>query len=350
MLSFVDRHRPTWARLEELLSKARSLQGVAGLSAAELRELGSLYRQTASHLAIARTRTMDREIVEYLNLLMGRAHGIVHGHRASRRVRLGYFFAVEVPATFKRCHSYFIVSLSILIVFSLVAGISTSLNPGWAELFMGPGFRSVVEKFLETAEPAGSYFADSAAAMGGHAFAGYLMTHNIGVALACFAAGITFGLGTAYLLVQNSLMLGAFVGLGAFQGKLLIAGAVVVPHGIIELSAILLAGAAGLRMGYGLINPGDMLRRDALLKAAHEAVRLAAGTIPIFIAAGLIEGLLSPIDAGPLASNIARYAIGIASGVALYLYLYRGDIVFAKYFPAMQSVRDSDDLFEDIPE
>jgi len=347
VLSFVQRHRPTWERLEALLERCRSVVGVSALSGNELRELGSLYRQTASHLAVARTRDYDPEVIAYLNQLMGRAHGIIHGRRHGRGVRLGYFFCVEVPVTFKKCWRYFAVCTGILLLGGLIAGWATAQNPGWVEVLMPLGFRSRVEDFLEAEKAPGEYFEGIAEGGGGPTFAGYLMMHNINVDLICFALGITFGLGTLCILAANALMLGSLLGLGIYQGKLVTLGAVVVPHGVIELSAILLAAAAGLRFGYSLVNPGDMLRRDALLIAAREAIRLVAATLPIFVLAALIEGLISPLASGTLASNLARYAIGIVTGVALYVYLIRGDRLFARYFPAIE--RDPDRLFEEAP-
>lgn len=331
--TFVERHKPTWERLEALLERCHSAGGVSKLTSDELCDLGSLYRQAASHLALARTRDYHPETITYLNQLMGRAHGVVHARRHGRGVRLGYFFGIEVPATFKKCFRYFAVCAALLIAGTTIGALATARNPGWAEIFTTPGFRAQVESFLAETNAPGEYFSDISETIGGPGFAGFLMTHNIKVALICFVAGISFGLGTLYLLAGNSLMLGAALGLGAYQGKLVTMGAVVVPHGVIEVSAILLAAAAGLRFGYSLVNPGDMLRRDALVLAAHEAVRLVAGTIPIFITAGLIEGLISPLASGTLATDIARYAIGGLTGVTLYVYLFYGDRLFARYFP-----------------
>ncbi|HCU34736.1 MAG TPA: hypothetical protein DGT21_04595 [Armatimonadetes bacterium] len=345
MLSFVDRHRPGWRRLEALVDRCNGATGVSELTESQLREFGSLYRQAASHLAVARTREYDPDIVAYLNQLLGRAHGVMHGRRRRRRLRPGYFFGVEVPASFKQCRWYFLICLSVMVCCGTLAGIATSRDAGWAEVFMSPMFRQRLEQFMQEQETPGEYFGDTADVFGGWGFAGFLMTHNIKVALTCFALGPTFGLGTLYMLTVNSLMIGSFLGLGALNGKLLVMGAVVVPHGVIELSAILLASAAGLRFGYALINPGDLRRGDALMIAGHQSVRLAVGTIPVFVLAGLIEGLISPMEAGPLASNIARYAIGILAGLALYAWLLWGDVILRHRYPEAAH-SDPDELFE----
>lgn len=333
MRSFVDRHKETWERLEALLDRCRQ-SGVGSLDAGELRELGLLYRQAASHLAVARTRGYDPDLIEYLNMLMGRAHGLVHGRRRRRFMPLGYFFGISVPRTFKRCWRYFAVAAAILLIGGVGGTILTAQNPGWAEVFTTPAFRKQVEQFLQKAPAPGEYFEGAAEAVGGGTLSGFLMIHNIKVAVTCFALGITAGLGTLYILARNAIMIGGVLGLGLYRGQLLIMGAVVVPHGVIEISAILLASAAGLRMGYSIVNPGDLLRKDALVLAAHDAIRLVLATIPIFVTAGLIEGLISPLSSGSLATITARYAIGVITGVALYLYLLAGDRLFERFYPA----------------
>ncbi|MFO7947140.1 MAG: stage II sporulation protein M [Armatimonadota bacterium] len=336
----MDRHKEKWERLETLLDRCNK-SGVRSLDAGQLRELGSLYRQAASHLAVARTRGYDPDLIEYLNTLMGRAHGVVHARRRRRFVPVGYFFGVSVPRTFKRCWPYFAVTAGLTIIITVAGMWATAGNPGWAEIFTTPIFRRHVEQFLQQQSAPGEYFQETAEAVGGPALSGLLMTHNIKVALICFALGITAGLGTLYVLVRNALLLGGVLGLGLYSGELLTMGAVIVPHGVIEISAILLAAAAGLRMGYGIVNPGDLLRKDALVLAAHDAVRLVMATVPIFITAGLIEGLISPLSEGTVGTIAARYAVGIITGAALYTYLLAGDYIFARFYP---SDFDTDEL------
>ena len=112
-------------------------------------------------------------------------------------------------------------------------------------------------------------------------------------------------------------------------GRLTDLVAVVTPHGVVELSAIFIAGGAGLMLGHAIIDPGDRLRRDAIVHASREAVKLAVGTVPMFVCAGLIEGLISPQYEGLFASNAARIAFGWLMGGAWFLYLFAGDHVIA---------------------
>lgn len=316
-----------WERLTDLLEKCEGRQGLKALSAAELRELQRLYRSAASDLSLARSQGRQ-QLADYLNQLVGRAHGLVYARPPRRRVMLGEFFGVTLPRTCKRNWPYWAVSLAIILVGSSLGLVLTAHNPAWAEVLVSRGMREMIEPFVKEEKAAGQYFENAAQLLGGGGFSGVLMTNNIRVALLCFALGISFGLGTVYVLAQNSLMLGSALGLGAAHGKLLLISSVVAPHGVVEVSAVALAGAAGLRLGYALVNPGDLLRRDALLLAARDAGQMALGTVPMFIYAGLVEGLVSPQSAGLLANDVIRLLVGFTGGLLLYCWLLAGDLIF----------------------
>ena len=323
-----DTKRDDWDRLTALLDKCE-LQGLRSLLPEELRELSRLYRSASSDLSLARARQRP-DLALYLNQLVGRAHSQVYSRPPGRRLRLGHFFGVIAPRTFKQCLPYWLFSVGILIAGGTIGYLATLSNPAWAEVMMGRGMREVMEKFLSEQSPAGEYFQGSANALGaGGGFSGFLMTNNIQVALMCFAFGIAAGVGTFYVLARNAVMLGAALGLGAYHGKLLLMAAIVAPHGVVEMSAVVIAGAAGLRLGYALINPGDLLRKDALVVAARQAGQLALATIPMFIFAGLVEGLISPLSIGIFRNEWARLAFGALGGVALYTWLFAGDMMFA---------------------
>jgi uncharacterized membrane protein SpoIIM required for sporulation len=321
--------RDDWSRLTELLEKSEA-RGLRALAPEELRELSRLYRSASSDLSLARAR-QRRDLADYLNQLVGRAHSQVYARPAGRKVQLGRFFGVQVPRTFRKCLPFWLFSLGILVVGGAISYMATISNPAWSEVLVSPGMREVMENFLQKQQPAGEYFAGTAGALGASGgLSSFLMINNIQVALMCFAFGIAWGLGTFYVLVRNALMLGSVLGLGAYHGKLLLIGAIVAPHGVVEISAVVIAGAAGLRLGYALINPGDLTRREALMVAAREAGQLALGTIPMFIFAGLVEGLISPQASGIFRNEYARLAFGAFSGMGLYTWLFAGDLMFGQ--------------------
>jgi len=146
----------------------------------------------------------------------------------------------------------------------------------------------------------------------------FVITNNIRVALAAFALGITFAVGTVYMMVVNGAMLGGIAGAFAKSG---IAGQfwmVILPHGALELSAVVVAGGAGLVMGYALWCPGQRTRRKALREEAVRAMQLAVGLIPAFAVAGLFEGLVTPSDAIP---ESLKVILGAAAAAVFWLYL-----------------------------
>jgi uncharacterized membrane protein SpoIIM required for sporulation len=315
-----------WQRLAQLIEQCER-RGLKSLTPDELRQLSRLYRRASSDLSLARARGRD-DLAASLNQLVGRAHGIVYARPPTRAFAPGLFFGVTLPRTFRRCLPYWLVSVGVLLAGATVGFFTTSSNPAWGEVLVSPALRSMIEPFLEGDAPAGEYFAGAQKALGGGGFASFLMLNNIKVALLCFSLGLTWGLGTLYVLATNALMLGAALGLGAFHGKLVLMASVVAPHGVVELSAVVISGAAGLRLGYALVNPGDLLRREALQVAAREAGQLALGLIPLFVFAGLVEGLLSPQSTGWLASDAFRLGFGALTGVLLHAWLLGGDYLF----------------------
>ena len=325
----MQNRRQRWEQLTQLVNRAQS-QGLSRLSAAELAELGSLYRQATAALARARSLDRDRTLIEYLNQLVGRAHAVVYGRRIQPRLRLGYLFGVDIPRTFQENWRYVAVAAAITIVAAILAYLLIQVDPRWSTALMSEDFSDAVEDFAASDKPAGEYFADIAAALGGANLSTLLLTHNIQVALQAFAVGVSLGLLTIYVLVVNGLMLGAFLGIGALHGRLLDLVAVVIPHGAIEIPAIFIAAGAGLMIGHALVSPGDMLRRDALRIAALKAVKLAVGTVPVFIVAALVEGLLSPQHVGLFARNEPRFVVGILLFTVLVLYLCFGDRILTR--------------------
>jgi uncharacterized membrane protein SpoIIM required for sporulation len=122
------------------------------------------------------------------------------------------------------------------------------------------------------------------------------MTNNISVSFLAFALGITFGLGTLYLMVFNGLMVGTLAGLCYTHGLGIPFWSFVLPHGVIELTAIFIAGGAGFLLGGALLFPGDLPRKDALPKRARQAGRLILGCVPLLVIAGIVEAFFSPIQ------------------------------------------------------
>jgi len=326
---FVEQHRPRWEELADLLS-AIDAGGLRSLSPAELEEFGRLYRQASVHLAQARAERRDPRLVEHLNLLVGRAHAIIYARSRKRPLRPLAFYTTEFPQVFRRTCRFTAVSAALFIGSAVLAYLLVINDPGWLVHVAPPGLANAIESFLERNAPAGKYFGDIQEMLGGGPLSALLWTHNLQIGLLAFALGIGLGIGTVWALTSNGMMVGSVIAVGAAQHKTSLVCAIMAPHGVIELSAIMISGGAGLMLGYAVINPGNLRRRDAIVLAAQDAIKLMLGVVPMFLVAGLIEGTISPLGEGLFRSDLSRLVFGAATGVVLAGYLAAGDRVFER--------------------
>jgi uncharacterized membrane protein SpoIIM required for sporulation len=307
---FIARRRGNWERLERLLGRAGA--GVAGLSAAELRELGRLYRQAAADLAVARRDLPGHAVERFLNGLVARGHGAIYRESgAGGAARVRSFFASDFPQAFRATWPATLASFLMFFLPAVVAFIATYNEPDLAGVLV-PGAQQIVEQVQAGEEWWLRINEDGQASSSAE-----IMTNNIGVAFRAFAGGITLGIYTLYVLVNNGLLLGVVAGAAQrfdFSENL---WGFVAAHAVVELSVIVIAGGAGLQLGWAMLRPGLLTRRAALVVAARRALLLILGCVPLLVIAGMIEGFISP---SPLPIPM-KFAVALGSGVALYTYL-----------------------------
>jgi uncharacterized membrane protein SpoIIM required for sporulation len=302
---WLARRQAHWERLEKLLDSAE--RGLRNLNGRELQELGLLYRQTASDLAaVVEDRTSTR-YATYLNQLLGRCHNFLYAAGVSDRNKLIRFYLGEYPRVFRECFHLFLFAFALLTMGALAGWAATVNDPALAHRFLGPKMMDTIEQRKMWTEPviAMKPLASS-----------FITTNNLSVAFSLFALGIT-GIGTVWLLFFNGLLLGV---IGTATAKAGMAGSLwsfVAPHGVLEIPAILIAGAAGLELARGVLFPGILPRRDALAQAGGRAVRLLAGSIPMLLVAGTIEGFFSPTHVAPA----LKFTLAGVLATALVLYL-----------------------------
>jgi uncharacterized membrane protein SpoIIM required for sporulation len=306
---FVHQRKNAWQRLEELLALLDHAQ-LRRLRREEVRELGRIYRRTASDLAIARAESRDPRLVNYLNSLVIRAHGRIYRADAQGGKTIRNFFARELPRTFRRTWRYTFVSFAVFVVFLSLSFVATKVDPEFSELVgVPPAFR---ELYIETKTHWWERLNQS-----NQEGASAIMTNNIQVTIYTFAFGAMFGVGTLFFLAYNGANFGSVLALtyNAGFGNDLVTFAI--GHGVVELSCIFIAGGAGLLIGSALIMPRDLSRADALKTNGMEAVRLMIGVALLLVFAGIIEGFVSPAAIDPR----IKYSIAALSGLALYAYL-----------------------------
>src|SRR5262249_12837871 len=310
MRNVLETRRDKWSRLEELIARASRLR-LRGLSGEEVREFGRLYRRTATDLAIAREEIQDKRLVNYLNHLVTRAHGAIYRSESSGFGGIVTFFRYEFPAVFRKCFRAILLSFSLFLFSGIFAYVVCSFDEGFADR-MVPNLRQDIiahRDWNQKTNEANALWSTT------------IQTNNITVTFFAFAGGLLLGIGTIYVLIQNGLMLGMVLSLCVrhrfWDIPIFVAG-----HGVIELSAIFIAGGAGLLLAKSMLLPGDLKRRDALVTNGLLGVKLIMGCVPMLLIAGIIEGFISPSHVPP----VFKFAVSGVSAIALIVYFMKPDL------------------------
>ncbi len=316
--AFLGARGEAWKELDETLRRARGRPERLGPDG--VRRLGELYRAAAADLALARRSFGAEPAVVELERLVVRARQAVYAEPARRGSGLefigrGYWQLVRerLPAV--------ALATALLLLPGLAAALWALGDPGAALGLIPEDLRGAVEPVADT----GMSPAESAA------FSSQVLTNNIFVTVLAFALGLTLGLGTAFVLVSNGLVLGVVVGGAIEAGNGTEILQFVAAHGVLELSAIVVAGAAGLRLGSAIVTPGSLSRLDALVAEARPTVRVVLGTAPWLVLAGLVEGW------------VTRAGIALAPGLVIGLGLaavYWGMVLWLGRQEPSTDVRD----------
>ena len=314
---FVTRKRDSWEAFRTLAARAERI-GLKQLGAAEIPGFAARYREVAADLARARTYGVDPRVLEYLERVVSAGHNAVYGRHIGHRVHMDRLVLRELPAAVVAARAYVVTALLMFAVPAMTGYVLIRERPAIAE-------QVLTDEMLARARAGAEHRAQGVGyaqqpSMYLPVIATGIITNNVQVAFLGFAFGITAGIGTVLLLVFNGLHFGAVLGLFANYG---LAGwllTFVAGHGVLELSAIFIAGGAGLLVARALLAPGDLTRRDALVLAGRQAVRLVGASVLLLGLAGTIEGLLSASDApAPF-----KFATSGATVVLLILYLASG--------------------------
>ena len=265
--------------------------------------LGRGYRGVAADLALARRSFPGDPLVGRLESLATRSRALLY-ERQTRRRSLLEFYTAGYWQLLRERGRFVVLATTGLLLPALLAGLWGWSSPEAAVEVVPDGFLWVTE-----AESTDQGLSPTQLA----AFSTQVMVNNIQVTLVAFALGITWGIGTLYVLLSNGLILGAVTGLAIEAGNGSTLLAAIAAHGVLELSCIVIGAAAGLSLGWSLIRPGRLSRTDSLRQEAAATIRIAAGTAPWLILAGVIEGFVSRVglEAGP------TLVVGLLIGVDL---------------------------------
>ncbi len=305
---FLTQRRPAWQQLERLLDKTKN--NIRALSPEELSEVGRLYRNATSDLALAQRDFPQQRVTVYLNQLVSRAHNQIYRDEPLYRHQLVDFYRRQFPALYRLLLPYTTFCFLLFTLCALLAFVRVWQQPDAIYFFLGEEIAPLVQKV-----EAGEMWTEIAPDMRSVA-ASTILTNNIRVMFLTFAGGITFGLLTLWVIANNGLNLGGIFGLLQAHAMSSNLAEFIVAHGFVELSVIFLAGGCGLYMADALVRPGLQTRQDALIQRSRQSVTAILGCIPLLFGAGLIEGLISPSGL----PWFVKLAVGLGTGIALHLY------------------------------
>lgn len=306
---FVARRQAQWQELAQILGHMQK-QGARKMPLEMVEQLGRLYRQAASDLAYSRTYYPGSSTSQYLNQLVSQAHHLIYAEKPQRLRAVLQFFRDEIPRAIRANAGPMWLAFGLMLLGGLVGFFAILYDPNLADALVPDQIRRIVPK-----EGGADWAVADRPLIGTQ-----IMINNIRVGIFAFGLGITLGLGTALVLFQNGLMVGALSAIFFQAGLSYDFWSLILPHGALELMAIFLCGAAGLVLGWAVVNPGDLPRRDAIAQSARTAVKLVLGSLPFFVIAALIEGFVTPMTSLPAAG---KYLVGAVTGLLGLLYWLR---------------------------
>lgn len=318
---FVAEERPRWERLDAMLRRIAE-DPWAKLPLAEARELERLYQRAAADLARLATFAAEPEARRYLENLVARGHAEIHGARAEgSRFRPGEWLLRTLPRTFRRQARAFLWALALTLAGALFGGAALAFDPeAKATLMPFDHLRgSPTERVAKERAQRGENM------RGGQAqFSGMLMTHNTRVTLTAVALGMSWGIGTLVLLFYNGAILGAVVVDYILAGETVFMLGWLLPHGVVEIPAILIGAQAGFVLAGALLGRGQRVRLAGRLRGVlPDVVTLALGAALLLVWAGLVEAFFSQYHE-PVLPYAVKIAFGLLEAAGLAWFLLRG--------------------------
>ena len=323
---FVKKHRDDWKELEQLITRIHKERNK--LSGKDIDHFHKLHQKTTQHLSYSQTYFENEDVTPYLNGLVSKSHNLLYKDQMSSMKQIGYFFSTKFIGLLTEQWKFVCISMVLLTLGAVGAFFSVLNDP----LHLYSVLPADMARAFDPEQLGAGHDSINSSLMSAE-----LMTNNIQVAILAFAGGITFGLLTVFILIYNGIIVGAIAALFWHYGMTYEFWAYIVPHGIIELTAIFIAGGAGLLMGYKLFVPGHYTRTYQLKEQAKRSVQLLLGTIPLFVIAGLIEGFITPAAI----SLEAKYFVAILTVLGLILYVAIGNSLLKKRHANARVIRDS---------
>ncbi|MEV7427958.1 MULTISPECIES: stage II sporulation protein M [unclassified Streptomyces] len=302
---FVTAHHAEWDRLEHLLRRGRRLTG------AEADELVALYQRTATHLSLIQSSAPDPMLTTRLTQLVARARATVTGARRAGWRDAARFLTAGFPAAVYRSRHWWIPTALLSTLLAVVIGWWIGAHPEVQSAIAAP------DALRQMTRPGGeyeTYYSSHPAA----SFAAQVWTNNAQAVAMCLVLGAFLCVPVIWILFANMLNLAVGIGLMSAAGRLDTFLGLILPHGLLELTAVFVAAGTGLRLGWTVIDPGPYSRRAALAQQGRAALGMAIGLALVLFVSGLIEGFVTPSGL----PTWARIAIGIGAELLFLAYVY----------------------------
>jgi uncharacterized membrane protein SpoIIM required for sporulation len=284
---FIKINSNIWRELEDL-SAIINKKGIKALPSKDVKNFLQVFRQCSHHLAYARTHYPQSNLVQYLNSLIGKCHNHVYSVQRSSLGSLLKYISYGFPKLLKEYKWFVASAFGFFAIGFIVSLLMVFYNTNNAALFLPASM-------LQSSGNGGN-----SANWNYPMMSSIIMVNNITVCLRAFVFGITLGLGTIYVLFFNGALLGALTALMYTKGNVINYWSLILPHGVIELTAIFISGAAGLIIAKSLLLPGEYSRKNALIDGAKKAATLLMGIVIMLIIAGIIEGFFTPLKISPI--------------------------------------------------
>lgn len=315
-LHFERMYQDEWTELETLLARVarREPVSLAPGSTVSSARIAVLYRRACEHLALARARCYPADTIDKLERLTADAHQLIYHRRDYGLDHLKRLAAVEFPRAVRAQVSYVAVAAATFLLPTIVIGILVYWRP---ELILSVVSSETAASFEEMYSPAADSIGRTRTATTDWMMFGYYIRNNVGVAFQCFAGGLLAGVGTLFFLAYNGAFSGALAGYLTERGLSATFYSFIATHSAFELTAIVLAGAAGLKIGHALLAPGRLTRQQSLVEATQQTAILLYGVTGMLLVAAAVEAFWS---SAPWLPATAKYSVAALCWTAVLGY------------------------------
>lgn len=307
-VQFIKNNSERWREVELFLSKKASIQ--------DPDKLAELFIQLTDDLSYSKTFYPNSKTTQYLNSLASKLHQSVYKNKKEKRSRIISFWKYELPEIFFARRKELLISFLVFFIAIVIGVVSSEGDTGFVRLILGDSYVNMTQENIKNNDPLAVYKQMNGVDM----FMG-ITFNNIRVSFYAFMAGLFLSVGTILLLLYNGIMLGTFHHLFYTQDLLFKSLSIVWIHGTLEISSIIIAGAAGLILGNSILFPKTYSRRQSFLISAKDGVKIIIGLIPLFIAAGFLESFVTRFTQMPIFINLT-IILSSLSFIIWYVIIY----------------------------